>query len=173
MPLNASTRATAEAPSTSTYTATRPLSHRLHHDNTTSLDRRSTSSGYELQSRQRKKLKRQNKIVTGNKTTTHGNFSGAPDPQRDIFVYRVKPEAEVEDIRKYMEDYDVQVINLTCMSNVNAKYKSFKLTVGLSDFKRLLLNEEDIWPARVRVRKFITRRETNQYNDQNDQNDVS
>ena len=119
-----------------------------------SLDRGSASS-FEFQPHQRKRQKQLNRLI-GRKAGTGGNFKGAPEPQRYIFIYRVDAHVTVNDIIKHVQDYSINVLKLECVSNVNAKYKSFRLTTGISDFKRLL--SDDLWPKGVCIRKFIPRR---------------
>jgi len=49
-------------------------------------------------------------------------------------------------------DTDVADISVECLSNPNAKFKSFKLTVSVSKFQQLL--NDHIWPDGIRVRAF-------------------
>lgn len=141
------------------------LRHLRRGDSMASLDRLSTSTGYEFQPHQLRRQKRQKRVITGKISQTHGTFKGAPEPQRDIFVYRVDQDANIDDMSDYLTDKNVKISKLECVSNANAKFKSFRLTVGLTDFKRLL--NDDMWPAGVRARKFITPRENNRYQEDN------
>ena len=83
----------------------------------------------------------------------YSRFRGAPEPNRDLFIYRVDPNTEAEDLRDYMMEKGFEVRNLCCISNPNARFKSFKLTVPLSEFKDLF--SDTLWPDGVRVRKYV------------------
>ena len=66
-----------------------------------------------------------------------------------------------------MQECDIEVRALEILSNVNAKFKSYKLTVPVSKFKDLF--NEDMWPEGVCVRKFIPPRSgdsRNRYSEQ-------
>ena len=106
---------------------------------------------------QRHEKRRQNrqKYMIGRKDCVQGKFKGAPEPNRDLFLYRVDHETCVEDIRLFLRDY-VKIISLECLSHPDAKFKSFKLTVPMSDFAKLTMNP-DVWPKDVRVRRFKER----------------
>ena len=68
-----------------------------------SLDRASTSTGYEFQAHQRRRQKKRDRGVTGNISNNHGTFKGAPEPERDIFIYLVDQAATVDSISVYMK----------------------------------------------------------------------
>ena len=80
---------------------------------------------------------------------------GAPEPERHLFIYRVDAATETEDLQSFFHDLGVTVKSLQCVSNENAKYKSFKLTVLISQFKQLF--DSTIWPQGVCVRPYYTR----------------
>ena len=135
------------------------------YDSTMSLDRGSSSS-FQLQPHQRKRQRKQNRVV-GNKQPLRGNFTGAPPPQRDIFLYRVNSRATCDDITKHINDENMNVTihDLKCVSHQQAKFKSFRLKVDINDFTRLL--DDSIWPRGVYVRKYISPRNTQNDNDTN------
>ena len=68
-----------------------------------------------------------------------------------------------------MKDINVNILNITCVSNINAKHKSFELTVGLSDYRRLMTN--DMWPRGVRARKFIIPKDNRTYQENTNDGD--
>lgn len=113
-----------------------------------------TSSSFMLPRHSRRKQQRQTKrqVVTG-RGQPNTRLRGAPEPVRDLFIFRVDNDTSVEDIKHYIENIGYSVKGLDCVSNVNAKFKSFKLTVPVSEFKELF--DEKIWPPGVRVRRFI------------------
>ena len=104
---------------------------------------------FQYQSQYQKRLKRQ-KIVTGKATT--GRIRGAPPPSRDIFVYRLNSDTVDDDMLAYLHDNSVDVRDLICMSHEDSKFKSYKVTVSVTDMNRVF--NEDFWPSGVRVRKF-------------------
>ena len=101
----------------------------------------------------------QKRFVTGSKSALSNGFCGAPEPSRDLFIYRVGNNTTTEVLKDYIEELNVTVRDLQCVSNDESKFKSFKLTVPISNFKQLF--DESIWPAGVRVRKFIPPRRFN------------
>jgi hypothetical protein len=104
-------------------------------------------------------------VITGAKSQT-GGFKGAPTPSRSIFIYRVSKDTELNELRTYIADLGVKDIRyLDCVSHVDAKFQSFKLTVPVNDHKELL--DGSLWPEGVRIRDFFTRRETHQQNNDN------
>ena len=108
-----------------------------------------------------KKLRRKDKFITGKSrlsSSTRGNFRGAPEPDQHLFIYRVENEATSDDIAQHVISHDITIRNLECVSNPNAKFKSFKLTVPVSDHQ--VLFDDQLWPNGVRVRKFIPPRPT-------------
>ena len=66
------------------------------------------------------------------------SFTGAPEPSRDLFIYRVSPDARLEDLWTYIEHVGVNIIKLVCMSNDNAVFKSFRLTTTVEHFNKLI-----------------------------------
>ena len=100
------------------------------------------------------------KFITGNKSQASGRFRGAPEPSRDLFIYRVLQEAEADDIRELVTDEGCEVRDIKAVSHPEAKYKSFKLSVPMSEYDKLI-SENFPWPEGVRIRMFISPRKTN------------
>ena len=73
----------------------------------------------------RRNESRKRNIVKGTATTQ--NVKGAPEPTRDLFIYRV--DAETESVFDLVKSNGFKVLSLKCISNPAAKYKSFRLTV--------------------------------------------
>ena len=117
------------------------------------------NEGYTLPAAQLKKKRREeakkNKVIQG-KCTSNTRIKGAPEPTRDIFVYRVHPETESDILRDHITEQGIIVNNLSCVSNVEAKFKSFKLNVNISQVNQLF--DESFWPVGIRVRKFYSPR---------------
>ena len=113
---------------------------------------------YVLKQHRRQENKRR-QIVHGSRIS--GSVRGAPEPCRDAFIYRVDRGTTTEAMHKYISDCDIDIKNLDCVSNPNAKYKSFRLTTTVSKFKELF--NEDLWPAGFRIRKYISTRKNDDY----------
>jgi hypothetical protein len=75
-------------------------------------------------------------------------------PDRHLFIYRVDKSASDRDISAFLVARQFNVRELTCVSNENAKFKSFKLTVPVTEYSNLF--DGNLWPAGVRVRKYIS-----------------
>ena len=82
-------------------------------------------------------------------------FQGAPEPDRHLFIYRVRTNTTDEDISNFMKENDIVFREIACLSNPNAKYKSFKLTVAVTQYDQLF--NDNLWPRGVRVRPYITK----------------
>ena len=68
-------------------------------------------------------------------------LKGAPEPGRDLFIFRLDSETLDSDIKAYLESHDVSVLKIDQMSDENTKYKSFKVTVPISRLNDLLKEE--------------------------------
>lgn len=98
----------------------------------------------------RRQDNRRKRVVQGSKSG--GRIRGAPS-HRDVFVYRLLPETTTDLLTKHIEDEGISVHNIDCISNPNAKYKSFKVQINLADNDKMF--NPDMWPEGIRVRKFI------------------
>eukprot|EP00914_Ancora_sagittata_P016438 GHVO01032702.1.p1 GENE.GHVO01032702.1~~GHVO01032702.1.p1 ORF type:complete len:308 (-),score=38.55 GHVO01032702.1:85-1008(-) len=96
--------------------------------------------------------KRKKKVVTGTQECEEA-FSGAPEV-RNLFVWNVAKNAEVEKVRKHIEDRCDGVVNVRVWSHPDAPLKSFKVTV-LKDSVKTLLCSDFPWPRLVKVRRFV------------------
>ena len=127
------------------------------HDRPWERARSADSEGFRLPHDQMKKLRQQDRrrhqVITGKARSAFGRFKGAPEPNRDLFIYRVDANTETDDLETYMRDKGFEVRDLCCISDPRAKFQSFKLTVPVSQFKDLF--SDSPWPARVKVRKYI------------------
>ena len=100
--------------------------------------------------KRRKRRKRQN-VLTG-KATNNISLKGAPETSRDIFVYRVDQSTTVDQIQSHISENGIAPVSCVCVSNPDAKFKSFKISVPVSQCNTMF--NPDIWPAGIRVRKF-------------------
>ncbi len=80
---------------------------------------------------------------------------GASPPKRDHFVSRVHKETDDEDMKTYITDKGLQNFDLTLVSNINATFKSYKLSVSISDRDRILCSE--MWPAGICIQRWRDR----------------
>ena len=108
--------------------------------------------------RQENKRKR---IVQGSRPA--GSIRGAPEPRRDVFIYRVAFETTADMMRRHINDVGVTIDSMHCVSNPHAKYKSFKVTTALSNYDELF--NPEMWPSGICVRKYVPPRrgENNEY----------
>ena len=93
------------------------------------------------------------RIVAGSSTQTDTRVRGAPEPDRHLFIFRVDANT-LDDLRSYISDHGVTMRSLHCVSNANAKFKSYKLTVPVSQYKQLF--NGDLWPEGVTVRPYYS-----------------
>lgn len=118
----------------------------------------SGASAYQYQNHYRKKLDRQNvrnkRVVMGNSSSNVASrgFRGAPEPDRHLFIYRVEKSASEDDISDYLQGQNISFRSVACLSNPDSKFKSFRLTVAVSNYKQLF--DDSLWPQGVRVRSY-------------------
>jgi hypothetical protein len=102
--------------------------------------------------------RRIHKFVTGTKSEERcKSFTVGPEPSRDLFLFRVSPTAEKEDINNYLSEEGIVVRSLSKMSAAQSTWSSYRLEVKASDASQLL--HGDFWPEGVRVRRFRRPRE--------------
>ena len=87
------------------------------------------------------------------------NLRGAPEPQRDVFVYRVNYGSEL-DIATFCKKKGILVRGCTLLSHPAAKFKSFKISVLLGQVN-LVLNE-NFWPKGIKAKRFVDRKKESQ-----------
>ena len=102
----------------------------------------------------KKRHQRHNKnsrIIRG--SGNFANIKGAPERTRYLFIYRVDKSTDDKDVEDHIRNHEFTVKSLSCISNDESKFKSFKLTVPVSEFKKLFDNT--LWPNGVSVRPFV------------------
>ena len=126
------------------------------------------SSQFEFPAAYKKKQKhiekRKQKVINGN--ATNARISGAPEPVREVFVYRVSPTTDDKALDDHLKDNGFTNTLVQCMSNTAAKFKSFKVSVPVSQLPKVL--EESLWPVGIRVRRFFNRRQAPKDEDNDD-----
>ena len=90
------------------------------------------------------------KAVTGARDSS--KLRGAPVPSRDLFIYRVAKDTDVNDLTEYMKEAGVDPRCVTKVSKSEAKFDSFKVEVKVTDMETAL--EEDFWPVGICARRF-------------------
>ncbi len=102
--------------------------------------------------RERQREKRRRKIVTGSMRDKVA-FQGAPEPGRQIFIYRVMGGTTAECLMQYMRDKGVQVREVDQVAHKDAKFMSFKATVTTSDYDKVF--DSQLWSAGIRIRDYV------------------
>jgi hypothetical protein len=113
---------------------------------------------FQLSRYTRKKMDRANnhKVVKG-VATSSGPLKGAQirTLNRDLFVYRVDKSVDISVLEQHVVDKGFTVLGINCVSHDDAKYKSFQLSVPISEYAGLF--DGDIWPEGICVRRFRPR----------------
>ena len=76
-----------------------------------------------------------------------------PDLVKHISICKVSKDIAYEDMFKYIASMGFTIYALTCVSNTNTKFKSFRLTVPHWELNQLL--DENLWPKDMRVKQYI------------------
>ena len=80
---------------------------------------------------------------------------GAPEPSRDIFIYRVQKTTVKDDIDEYLRDRNITPRAVEKVSHAEARHASFRVELQMKDLKTLLNGE--FWPEGVYVRRYYRR----------------
>ena len=87
----------------------------------------STSSAtFEIPAGHQRKQRRRAKAVVG--TGTSGNVRGAPEPSRDIFIFRVDKTTDADNMKRYMNNKNIDVREIELKSKEQSLYNSFLCT---------------------------------------------
>jgi hypothetical protein len=115
----------------------------------------SESQGFEVPKYWLKKenKKKKHTIIMGRGSGQSGGLKGAPEPSRDLFIFRVDKSTLEADITNHLANHSVTIQTLECVSHQNAKYKSFKLSVPKSEYDKLF--DENLWPEGIMIRKYV------------------
>ena len=85
-------------------------------------------------------------------TVAGSKVRGAPEPRRELFIYRVLPTTDDDIMRDWIVDLKVNIQDFQRMSHNDSKYKSFKLTVSLQEY--MYLFNPGLWPEGVCIGKY-------------------
>ena len=116
----------------------------------------SLDGDFQFPKEQTKRIRRQERrknIVQGCANISNCKIKGAPEPERSLFIYRVDKDTDKEDLTEYISQQGFLVRQLQCVSKPESKFLSFKLTVPISQFKKLF--NPSLWPEGIRIRKFV------------------
>ena len=111
----------------------------------------STSSAtFEIPAGHQRKQRRRAKAVVG--TGTSGNVRGAPEPSRDIFIFRVDKTTDADNMKRYMNNKNIDVREIELKSKEQSLYNSFYVRIKVTDLDTVL--QPDFWPIGVNVRRY-------------------
>jgi len=96
---------------------------------------------------------RRQKTITDTKSIPGGQFTGAPELSRDIFVFRVSKYTNAEVI--------LASRSVNKLSKDEAKFASFKVEICLSDMQKVL--DPIVWSFGNCMRRFFKRRSDQNY----------
>ncbi len=71
----------------------------------------------------------------------------------------MEKDTNADVIKEFLAARQFTIRELECVSNDNARFKSFKLTVPVTQYGKLF--DENLWPRGVCVRKYIPPRSDN------------
>ena len=120
------------------------------------------------QQQQQQPPRRQRKRVQGSREGEV--LEGAPPPKRDFFLSRVKKDTQDEVISNYISSKGIENADLKLVSNEDAKYKSYKLSVCVGYKDKVMC--ADMWTRGVCIEKWFKRGyrqiDTNSFNNGGD-----
>ena len=67
-------------------------------------------------------------------------------------MYRIAKDTGESDVQEFLVENDIDVRAIDCTSHPDSTFKSFKVTVSVSDVDKLF--NDDFWPSGVKVRMF-------------------
>ena len=80
---------------------------------------------------------------------------GAPLPKRDFFISRVVKSTTDEQMLNYVRNKGIRSVEIKRMSNDEAIFKSFKLTVSIDEKDKVM--QESMWPYGLCVQRWRDR----------------
>lgn len=96
--------------------------------------------------------RRNRRFITGSKTPSAGTFRGV-EQLSNFNIGRCAPATSTDALIEYVKtSIGIEPVTCECISNENARAKSFKLTINSSDSDSVL--DEESWPENVYVRRF-------------------
>ena len=106
---------------------------------------------------QQKGKRRRSPALKGAARESDSCFRGGPPPRRDLFLGRVMKSCTNEDIIDQLRKKGIERdITVECISNPEAKFKSFKVSCDVGTFSELM--NPETWPCGTHFRQYKTRR---------------
>ena len=90
------------------------------------------------------------KIVSG-KSISGNTFKGGPTT-RNVFLFRVNRDVNEDIVKDHMNGKELKYVSIKTMSNAEAVFKSFLITVEARDYGTIM--NPDVWPSGTRLRDF-------------------
>lgn len=75
------------------------------------------------------------------------------DLTASLYIGHVSLDASIEDLKKYIEDQNISVIDLTETARKHNRFKSFRLCIKKSDLEPI--RDPNFWPEGIVVRRFF------------------
>ena len=90
------------------------------------------------------------KVVAG-KSISGNTFKGGPTT-RNVFLFRVNRDVSEAIVKEHMNCKDLEYVSIKTMSNAEAVFKSFLITVEAKDYVTFM--NPDVWASGTRLRDF-------------------
>ena len=74
----------------------------------------------------------------------------------DIFVFRVHRDVDGEEVKSFIKDEDIPVMDFRIISNREARMKSYKVTIRNHDYEKVM--DVNFWPDGIACRRYISPR---------------
>ena len=101
----------------------------------------------------RNEKKKRRKVTVIGKGDQETSLKGGPEPSRYLFIHRVDKASTTNDVLRHIRDKaKISPREIECKSHEESAFKSFKVTVAVSEYKALF--DDQLWPAGVRVRPW-------------------
>ena len=75
-------------------------------------------------------------------------------PRSDFFLSRIKKTTDENNLKNFIEDQGIVLMDLKIVSHKNAVYKSYKLSVVVDDTNKNKLLSPNFWPEGIRIVKW-------------------
>ena len=86
-------------------------------------------------------------------TASNNKVSETSDLHGYLFISRISRDTKDEDMLVWIENLDVNIIDFTRASHIEARSKYFVLTVNIREYHKLL--NPDLWPANIQIFRYI------------------
>ena len=90
------------------------------------------------------------KVVSG-KSISGNTFKGGPTTH-NVFLFRVNRDVSEDIVKDHMNGKNLKYVSITTMSNAEAVFKSFLITVEAWDSGTIM--NPDVWPSGTRLMDF-------------------